>query len=60
MFTSSRTFLRWESIALASSAASSKRSCRSRSSLMWSEASAITVSDVAMWRQMRPICRFTS
>ena len=60
MFTSYSTFLRWESLALASSAASSKRSCRSRCSLIRSEASAITVSVISMWCQMRPSCRLTS
>ena len=60
VFTSSRTFRRWAKTALACSAKYSRRSCRSRCSLMRSEASAITASDVSMKCQMRPSFRFTS
>ena len=60
MFTLSSIFRRWARSALACSAKYSSRSCRSRCSLMRSEASAIAVSVVSMWCQMRPSFFFTS
>ena len=60
VLTSSRYALRWERIALASAAASSRRSFRSRCSLILSEASAMSMSDVSMAFQMRPSRRLTS
>ena len=56
----SRNCLRSFSNALASSAATSRVSLRSRCSLMRSEASAISVSEVSMKFQMRPNRFFTS
>ena len=50
--TSSRCALRWERTALASAAESSRRSFRSRCSLILSEASAMSMSDVSMAFQM--------
>ena len=58
--TSSRTSLRSASIALASAAASSRRSCRSRCSLIRSEASAISMSLFSMKCQTRASFRLTS
>ena len=58
--TSSRTFRRSARMALASAADSSKRSCRSRCSLMRSEASAISMSLFSMKCQTRASFRLTS
>ena len=58
--TSSRTALRSDRMARASAAASSRRSCRSRCSLIRSEASAISMSLFSMKCQTRPSFRFTS
>ena len=58
--TLSSVTLRFERIALASSAAVSSFSLRSRCSLMRSEASAMSMSVVSTKCQMRPSFRFTS
>ena len=60
VFTSSRYALRWERMALASAAASSRRSFRSRCSVILSEASANSMLEVSMAFQMTPSRRFTS